>query len=151
MGKKQDIPPLNGLLRALQEHEIRFLIVGMTSAVIHGGPFVTLDVDIWIDLPERQYMRAMNLSHKLGGELLGKCLTSLNNVMVNFIYSVHGLKSFRTEYKGANWYNWQGTKVAVLPLERLIASKEFIRRDKDLAVLPSLKRFLLGRKTLLDE
>jgi hypothetical protein len=54
MGKKQDIPPLNGLLSSLREKKIRFMIVGMTSAVIHGGPFVTLDVDIWINLPERQ-------------------------------------------------------------------------------------------------
>ncbi len=127
------------------------MIVGMTSAVIQGGPFVTLDVDIWIDLPERQYMRVMNICHQLGGELLGRCLTSLNNVMVNFIYSVHGLKSFRTEYKGAIWFIWQGEKVAVLPLERLIASKEFIRRDKDLAALPALKKFLIGRKIGIDE
>jgi hypothetical protein len=66
MGKKQDIPPLNGLLRGLREQEIRFMIVGMTSAVIHGGPFVTLDVDIWIDLPERQYTRVINVCHQLG-------------------------------------------------------------------------------------
>ena len=45
MAKKPDIPPLNGLLRALREQQIQFIVVGMTSAVIQGGPFVTLDVD----------------------------------------------------------------------------------------------------------
>jgi len=122
------------------------MIVGMTSAVIHGGPFVTLDVDVWIDLPERQYMRAINVCHRLGADLLSQCLVSLNEVMVNFVYSTHGLKSFRTEYRSAEWFNWQGERGAVLPLERLIASKEFIARDKDLAALPSLKKFLLSRK-----
>jgi hypothetical protein len=121
------------------------MIVGMTSAVIHGGPFVTLDVDIWIDLPERQYMRVINVCHQLGADLLSQGLVSLNNVMVNFIYSIHGLKSFRTEYRSAEWFHWQGEKVAVLPLERLIASKEFIARDKDLAALPSLRKFLISR------
>lgn len=127
------------------------MIVGMTSAVIHGGPFVTLDVDIWIDLRSRQYMRVMNLCHRLGGDLISQCLASVNGVMVNFLYSVHGLKSFRTEYRGADWFQWQGEKVAVLPLERLIASKEFIARDKDLAVLPTLKKFLLSAKAAAYE
>ena len=118
------------------------MIVGMTSAVIQGGPFVTLDVDIWIDLPSRQYMRVINICHQLGASLLGQCLVSINDVMVNFLYEVHGLKTFRTEYRKARWCQWQGEEVAVLPLDRLVASKEFVGRDKDLAVLPTLKKFM---------
>jgi hypothetical protein len=96
-------------------------------------------------------MRVMNVCHKLGGELIGQCVTSIDGVMVNFIYSVHGLESFGTEYKNADWFKWQGEDVAVLPLDRLIASKEFVARDKDLAVLPTLKKFLLSRDAAEDD
>ena len=49
--------------------------------------------------------------------------------------------------KGAVQLRWHGHTVAVLPLDRVIQSKEFAGRDKDLLQLPALKRTLaLKRK-----
>ena len=34
----------------------------MTAAVLQGAPVTTFDVDLWIDLPRREYMRVMNVA-----------------------------------------------------------------------------------------
>ncbi len=62
--------------------------------------------------------------------------------MVNFLYEVHGLHSFRREYQRAKKVKWLGTEVRVLPLERIYASKKFVGRPKDLAHLPLLEQTL---------
>jgi hypothetical protein len=60
--------------------------------------------------------------------------------LFNFLCQVHGLRSFRYEYQRARRLKWLGTEVAVLPLERIYASKKFLGRPKDLAHLPLLKQ-----------
>ncbi|MCH9685104.1 MAG: hypothetical protein K0V04_26945 [Deltaproteobacteria bacterium] len=37
---------LEGLLRALAEHEVSFIVVGGVAAVLHGAPTTTFDLDI---------------------------------------------------------------------------------------------------------
>jgi hypothetical protein len=37
-------------------------MIGMSAAIVQGVPGSTIDVDFWMDLPERQYMRPMNRS-----------------------------------------------------------------------------------------
>jgi hypothetical protein len=61
---------------------------------------------------------------------------------VNFLYEVHGLRSFGQEYERAKRVRWLGTTVVVLPLQRIYASKKFVGRPKDLAHLPLLKQTL---------
>ncbi len=43
---------------------------------------------------------------------------------------------------------WEGVPVRVLPLERIIRSKEAAGRDKDLAMLPILRDIAASRKRL---
>jgi hypothetical protein len=31
----------------------------MSAAILQGAPATTLDTDLWIDLPERQYVRVL--------------------------------------------------------------------------------------------
>ncbi|HEV2210418.1 MAG TPA: hypothetical protein VG167_16710, partial [Verrucomicrobiae bacterium] len=42
---------LPGLIQALGAEKIRFIVVGMTAAVLQGTPVTTFDLDLWIDLP----------------------------------------------------------------------------------------------------
>lgn len=96
---------------------------------------MTLDTDLWVDLPERQYMWPINLS-----------LT--DGKLVNFCYSIDGVASFATEYRRAEKYIFEEVEVRVLPLDRIIRSKEAAGRDKDLAVLPLLRDIAASRKKL---
>src|SRR4051812_11921689 len=58
---KRDVSPLARVVGALRTEKIRFQLIGMSAAVLQGVPVVTHDIDLWIDLLPRQYMRAINV------------------------------------------------------------------------------------------
>jgi len=113
----------------------------MSGAILQGVPATTLDTDIWIDLNSRQYMRVLNLCRQLGATVRANTVVDLKDgSTVNFLYELHGLRGFRYEYQRAKRVRWLQTEVAVLPLERIYASKRFVGRPKDLAHLPLLEQ-----------
>ena len=124
----------------------------MSGAILQGAPATTLDTDLWIDLPSRQYIRVLNLCRGLGADIRANTVVDLSDgSTVNFLYEVHGLRSFGYEYQRARKLKWLGTEVAVLPLERIYVSKRFVGRPKDLAHLPLLEQTMklqrhLGRR-----
>src|ERR1051325_11205388 len=61
MADERNISALVWLVGALRAEKIRFQLIGMSAAVLQGVPVVTHDVDLWIDLPTRQYMTPVNL------------------------------------------------------------------------------------------
>jgi len=121
----------------------------MSAAILQGVIVTTLDVDIWVDLPERQYIRLMNLVLKQGGTALARTLYALaDGRLVNFLFTVHGVKDFSTEYQGAVEAKIEGEPVKVLPLDRILQSKKTLLRDKDRLHILQIERFLKGRKRL---
>jgi hypothetical protein len=121
----------------------------MSAAILQGVPATTLDTDIWIDLPPRQYIRILNLCRGLGAAIRANTVVDLSDgSTVNFLYEVHGLRSFAREFRHANKIRWLDTEVAVLPLERIYASKKFVGRPKDLAHLPLLEQAMKLRRCL---
>ncbi len=121
----------------------------MSGAILQGVPSTTLDTDIWIDLPSRQYMTILNLCRKLGAAIRANTVVELTDgSLVNFRYRVDGLKSFKEEYRHALRIRWLGTEVAVLPLHRIYRSKQVVGRPKDLAHLPLLKQVMLIRRRM---
>ena len=122
-------------------------MVGMSAAIIQGVPATTLDTDIWVDLPERQYIRLFNLVERQGGVGLAKTMYALaDGSLVNFIFSMTGLKKFAAEYNHAREMLWNGLKIRVLPLERIYQSKKASARDKDMAHLPLLQNVIKAQK-----
>ncbi len=121
----------------------------MSGAILQGVPATTLDTDIWIDLPPRQYIQVLNLCRGLGAAIRANTVVELSDgSMVNFLYEVHGLRSFGQEYQRARKIKWLRTEVSVLPLERIYASKKFVGRPKDLAHLPLLEQTMKLRRRL---
>jgi hypothetical protein len=59
------------------------------------------------------------------------------------VMTMHGLDDFEKEYAGAKWIALESydVKVPVLSADRVIKSKETVNRDKDRAVLPTLRDF----------
>lgn len=121
----------------------------MSGAILQGVPATTLDTDIWIDLPSRQYIRVLNLCRGLGANIRANTVVDLSDgSTVNFLYEVHGLRSFGYEYRRARKLKWLGTEVAVLRLERIYVSKKFVGRPKDLAHLPLLEQTMKLQRRL---
>jgi hypothetical protein len=121
-------------------------MVGMSAAILQGVPATTIDTDIWVDLPERQYVRLLNMVVKQGGTPMAQTMYALSDgSLVNFLFSLTGLKSFAVEYRNARKLLWNGLRIRVLPLARIYQSKRAAAREKDLAHLPLLKQVMRGR------
>lgn len=119
----------------------------MSAAILQGVIVTTLDVDIWVDLPKRQYGRLLDLVLKQGGTALAKTLYALaDGRLVNFLFTVHGVGDFDTEYRGAVEGSVEGERVKALPLDRILQSKKTVLRDKDRLHILLIERFLRGRK-----
>jgi hypothetical protein len=117
---------------ALGAEKIKFQLIGMSAAVLQGAPVATIDVDFWLDLPARQYMRAVNVARSLGATMLRNTIVELTDgTLVNFIYEVTGLKSFSAEYRKAKQLEFHGLRVPVMPLESIRRSKAAAMRPKD--------------------
>lgn len=94
-------------------------------------------------------MRPINLALKLGATMVRQTVISLTDgSLVNFCYRLDAVASFGTEWKRARELPWNGMMVKMLPLERIIRSKEAAGRDKDIAMLPLLRDIAAGRKRL---
>ena len=122
-------------------------MVGMSAAIVQGVPATTMDTDLWVDLPERQYARLMGLVVTQGGAPLARTVYALSDgSLVNFIHKMTGLRSFAKEYARAREILWNGLTIRVLPLARICKSKQAAGREKDLAHLPLLRRVMRAHK-----
>jgi hypothetical protein len=104
----------------------------MSAAVLQGVPVVTHDVDLWLDLPPRQYMTAVNVALRQGAGVVRNTVVELSDgMLVNFIDAVTGLGSFASELRKALRMTFHGYEIAVMPLESIRKSKAAVMRDKD--------------------
>ena len=95
MGSSTKSRPIVRLFAALKAEDIRFMLVGMSAANLLGVLASTIDVDVWIDLPSRQYMRVINLCRRLGATVRSQNKVYLSDdTPVDFIYEITGLRSF---------------------------------------------------------
>jgi len=119
----------------------------MSAAILQGVPATTLDTDIWVELPERRFVRLTGIVLAQGGVMLAPTVAALSDdSLVNFLPRVDGLGGFDREFRGAKIIWWQGLRVPVLPLESLIKSKTAVARPKDLAHIPLLRQVIKLRK-----
>ncbi len=135
--------PLGAFLAALREAQIRCILIGGMAAVRQGVPITTIDYDLWVRLPERQYVKLLAIVQRQGGAIFARTLYELSDgTQVNAIFQPDGLSSFEMEFRRSSVATLAGQPIRVLPLHRIIASKRASGRDKDLAVLPVLERAL---------
>jgi hypothetical protein len=144
---ERGLSPLARLMGALGQEKIKFLLIGMSAAIVQGVPGSTLDVDLWINLPERQYMRPMKVALAQGAQMLRNTVLQLSDdTLVNFVYSVTGLGSFADEYSKAVKLPFHGLTIAALSLERVRKSKLAIGRPKDLVHVQQIESTLKIRR-----
>jgi len=143
LANERDLSPLARLMGALREEKIEFLLIGMSAAIFQGVPGSTIDVDLWINLPAREYRRPMKLALAQGATMLRNTVIALSDeTLVNFVYSVTGIASFTREYAKAVWLPFEKLTVAALPLEKIKKSKLAIGRPKDLVHLQQIESVL---------
>jgi hypothetical protein len=132
-----------GFLRELTRNKVPFMVVGLSAAALQGAPMVTQDVDLWFqDIDHPGIRKALK---KLDGAFvppLGMNPPMFAGDHVNcfdIVLTVHGVGPFDEEIKRAMDVSLGRFAVKVMPLDRIIASKTFLNREKDRMALPALK------------
>ena len=124
-------------------------MIGMSAAIAQGIMSTTLDVDVWIDLPARQYIRVLNIARRVGANVAANTVVYLEDgTPVNFVYEVTGLGKFDSETKQLPRVLIAGHATPVLPLEKIVQSKQAIGRDKDKLHVNQIHEFLRCRRAL---
>ena len=124
------------------------MLVGMSAANLQGVLATTVDVDVWISLPSRRYMRIINLCRKLKATVRSPNKVYLSDeTPVDFIYELGGLQSFEKEFARAKKLPFHGLKIPVMPLDRICKSKEIAARDKDKLHILLIRQVLKLKKS----
>jgi hypothetical protein len=148
-------PPFRALgefIQALEQENIPLILIGMMAAVEQGAPLSTIDYDFWVDLPKRQVVRVYQVVLRQGGTLVAPTYYELRDgTQVNVVFEPSGLRSFASEYRRCRVSRLGKCTLRVLPLSRIIASKEAAGREKDLSTLPVLKRTLRLKNKLAQK
>jgi hypothetical protein len=138
-------------LQELVRQDVEFMVVGLAAAALQGAPVVTQDVDLWFqDLAHPGLQRALK---KVGATYVPPTASTppmfagrgieLFDVEVH----MHGIGTFEEESNHTIRVPLGRTKIPVLKLERIIASKKATGRAKDKLVLKALSDAL---KTIRD-
>jgi hypothetical protein len=145
------------VVRTLAEHEVRYVLVGATSAWLQGNPTVTHDLDL---TPQRDVDNAERLAAALealvvrghGGrreavderDLLGwRNTTFLTDAgRVDVVPELLGVGGYEDLVAQAHRVEVAGVEVLLADLRHVIASKRALDRPKDRAALPALEETL---------
>ena len=148
------------ILRVLAEHRVDFILVGGVAASVLGALNMTWDLDALYSTDESNIERLLgdidaldgyyrmhgerrlrpNASHLAAG---GHDLLSTHWGPLDLLGTVGAARNYRSLLPNTIEVDvGEGLAVQVLDLETQIAVKEETGRDKDLAVLPILRRTL---------
>lgn len=150
------------LLEVLLRHEVDFVVVGATAAVLGGAPLTTFDLDVVFEPSPENRARLLDAlaaidavyldplrrrirpteerlaAHRLNllETRLGR-LDVMTSIAPGWAWSELVPRSYRLEAAGAT--------IRVLDLDAVIESKQAAGREKDRAVLPLLREVLRQR------
>ena len=139
------------LLESLLRHKIRFMVVGLSAAALQGAPVVTEDVDLWFeDLSDPKLRQAlMNVGAAYippfghNPPMLGGAGSEPFDIAIR----MNGWDDFAAEWKRAVRIKVGRLRLKVLPLERILASKQAANRPKDRHIIPVLQNALRTLQT----
>lgn len=137
-------------LRELRRLEVRFMLVGMSAAVLQGADLATQDLDLWFEsmahpgigqaaLLAGGFYVSRTQPPIIGGEGLER---------IDLVTHCHGLDAFDAEYQCSLDVALGDLALRVLPLERILVSKSAADRPKDRAALEALKAALAVQREL---
>ncbi|MBK6520866.1 MAG: hypothetical protein KBG47_01010 [Bacteroidia bacterium] len=141
------------LFKALNDHSVKYILVGGFATILNGGSRFTEDVDIWI---ENSVENRKNLNRALMQTGLPNMpqietidfvagwssITLSSGFMLDIMTSLKGFKeeNFSECHKLANEALIGNVQIKFLHINQLIAEKKATNRFKDLADIEELEK-----------
>jgi hypothetical protein len=137
--------------RALSSIKLEAVLIGNAAAALRGAPVTTVDFDFLFRRTPRNLEKLKQLAVVLRATVLRpyypvsdmfRVVRDDDSLQVDFMATIHGLKSFASVRSRAESISINGTAVIVASLADIIRSKKAAKRPRDLAVLPVLEKAL---------
>jgi hypothetical protein len=158
------------MLRTLERHQVRYVVIGGVGATLHGSPLPTRDTDICPEPSEANLERLAGALRELEARIrapdapeglpfscdaaflrqmqLLNLTTRFGDLDLSFLPA--GTRGYQElEPRSVRYQLEDGIVVSVAALEDIIRSKEAANRDKDRQTLPTL-RLLLEKRSKLE-
>ena len=139
-------------IAALNDHGVRYLVVGAHAVAFHARPRATKDLDLLLDPTPANARRALTaLRDFFGGAALGYTVADLIDprwviqlgiapVRIDLLSAVPGCPSFEASWKNRVEGRFGTAKACYLGLDDLIRAKEAAGRAQDRADVRVLRR-----------
>lgn len=147
-----DAEPLLGEIgRALQEVALDAVLIGNAAAALQGAPVTTVDFDFLFRRTSRNLQKLKALSRRLRATILrpyypasdlDRLVRDDDGLQVDFMGTIHGLRSFEGVRDRAVTMEIGGATIRVATLADIIKSKRAANRPRDRAVLDVLETAL---------
>lgn len=129
------------LLRALLDHDVRFLVVGAYALAVHGHPRATGDIDVWVDATPDNAARVYRALQAFGAPLMDLSEADLATPGVVFqmglpprridiLTRLSGI-DFDAAWRARTESRFGDVVVPVIGFDHLITNKRATGRPKD--------------------
>lgn len=137
--------------RHLNALNLEVVLIGNAAAALQGAPVTTVDFDFLFRKTPGNLTKLKRLADALDATVLRpyypisdlyRVVRDADGLQLDFMATVHGVRSFPGLRSRASVVDVNGVPVYVASLEDIIKSKRAARRPSDLAVLPILEKAL---------
>lgn len=130
------------LLELLNQHQVRYLVVGGFAVAIHGTPRYTKDLDLWVEVSPENATRIVAVLDDFGFASLGLTANDFLDPdvviqlgyepnRVDFLTKLTGV-DFAAAYPARSSTTIQGIVIPVIDVASLIRNKRALGRRHDL-------------------
>lgn len=137
-------PDFQVFIRALNEADVRYVLVGGYAVILHGYNRTTGDLDIWAERAKENYIRLVTAFRNFSMPVFDMSLENFLNtkqydvstfgvppVSIDIMLNVKGL-DFKEAFSMAEWKVIDDVNVHLIDLQSLIKAKKASGRHRDL-------------------
>ncbi|MBI5873989.1 MAG: nucleotidyltransferase [Candidatus Omnitrophica bacterium] len=146
------------LLKILNRHRVKYLIVGAYAVIHYTEPRYTKDLDIWVKPEEENARRAYEALKEFGAPLKNIAVADFMNqnlvyqmgvepVRVDILAGIAAMH-FDTAYKHRKIASFDGIKVNVIGINELVEAKRNTKRPMDAMDVAALRCRLKQNKKI---
>jgi predicted nucleotidyltransferase len=142
-------PLLAEVARRLNEADLDAVLIGNAAAALQGAPVTTVDFDFMFRPTPRNLVKLKAVASALRATILRpyypaadlfRVVRDDDGLQVDFMVTIHGVRSFEGLKGRATRMAIDGEAVLVAALADIIKSKRAAKRPRDLAVLDVLEK-----------